>query len=410
MVAASIPIIALSKGLSNDAIGLYIEPFQTQFGWSATVITLVFSLNRIESGVLSPVAGYLTDRLGGRVMVLTGMATIGLGLLLASQIHSLWQFYATFLIVSAGNSLGGVTIIWAVIVRWFDRYRGRALGVVNTATIGHWLVPMVAVVISRSGWRIALAGSGIVVLAICLPLALAIRSRPEDYGLLPDGSTLADPFPHAGEPLPPNQKQDASGGAEGLSVGQALRASSFWLIALATAVYGMGAHVSRLLLIPHLQTAGFSRELAGLSMAIVPLIGLPFRPLAGLMADKVDVKRAYPSLFLLQGLSFVILAYTTQMWQIFLFAIVYEPGWAAHLVFQNLLVSHFFGTRRFASIRGLMSPMITVIGMIGPVLGGAIFDVTGSYRLFFLILGGIALLGIPPIVLAKPVSWEQQAR
>ena len=183
MVAASIPIIALSKGLSNDAIGLYIEPFQTRFGWSATVITLVFSLNRIESGVLTPVAGYLTDRVGGRAMVLTGMATIGLGLLLASQIHSLWQFYVTFLIVSAGNSLGGVTIIWAVMIRWFDRYRGRALGLVNTATIGHWLVPVIAVVISTSGWRIALAGSGIAVLAICLPMGLAIRSAPRTMAL-----------------------------------------------------------------------------------------------------------------------------------------------------------------------------------------------------------------------------------
>ena len=174
------------------------------------------------------------------------------------------------------------------------------------------------------------------------------------------------------------------------------------------AVYGMGAQTSRLLLIPHLQAAGFSRELAGLSMAIVSLIGLPFRPLAGLLADKVDVKRTYPSLFLLQGLGFIILAYTTHLWQIFLFAIVYEPGWAASLVFQNLLVSHFFGTRRFASIRGLMSPMATVIGMIGPVLGGAIFDISGSYRIFFLILSALALLGIPPIMLAKPVSWEQQ--
>ena len=410
MVAASVPLIALSKGLSNDAIGLYIEPFQTEFGWSAAIITLVFSLNRIESGVLSPVAGYLTDRLGGRAMVLTGMATIGLGLLLTSQIHSLWQFYVTFLIVSAGNSLGGVTIIWTVMMRWFDRYRGRALGLVNTATIGHWLVPMVAVVISTSGWRTALAGSGIAVLAICLPLALVIRSRPEDYGLVPDGFVPADPSLHPGGPLPSHQEQHTSEAAEGLSVGQALRAPSFWLIALATAVYGMGAHVSRLLLVPHLQAAGFSRELAGLSMAIVPLIGLPFRPLAGLLADKVDVKRTYPLLFLLQGLSFIILAYTTHLWQIFLFAIVYEPGWAANLVFQNLLVSHFFGTRRFASIRGLMSPMVTVIGMIGPVLGGTIFDVTGSYRLFFLILSALALLGIPPIMLAKPVSLEQQAR
>ena len=128
----------------------------------------------------------------------------------------------------------------------------------------------------------------------------------------------------------------------------------------------------------------------------------------GWVADQVNVKQLYPLVFLLQAISLLILASVTSVWQVLVFVAIFEIAFAAHQTFQGVLIAKFFGIRRYASIGGLMRSVGIVMAVIGPVMGGAMFDFTGSYRLFFRIMGAIALLGIPPIMLARQADWQQQ--
>ena len=170
-------------------------------------------------------------------MMFIGSAVIGLGLVLASQIHSLWQFYAAFLIINAGASAGSITTMQAVMVRWFQRYRGRVLGIMESApSLGSIIVPIMAAAITAFGWQYALAMSGVALLAISLPLSFFIRSRPQDYGLLPDGATAI----HAHAPRQrPHPGAGSSRSANELSIGQALRLPAFWFIALSIAMFAL---------------------------------------------------------------------------------------------------------------------------------------------------------------------------
>ena len=108
-----------------------------------------------------------------------GQFLTGLGLMLTSQTQELWQLYTFMLIAIAGNGLGAFSPLTAVLLRWFVRKRGRAMGFVTPAgSIGQLLLPIVAVLITLLGWREALLVMGLIVWAIGLPLgALAARPR-----------------------------------------------------------------------------------------------------------------------------------------------------------------------------------------------------------------------------------------
>ena len=66
---------------------------EQQFGWSRTQLSIAFSLTRVEGSIMGPISGYLTDHLGPRRMVMTGMLVAGGGFLLMSRMQHLWQFY-----------------------------------------------------------------------------------------------------------------------------------------------------------------------------------------------------------------------------------------------------------------------------------------------------------------------------
>ena len=77
---------------------------------------------------MGPVAGYLIDKLGPRRMVLIGFLIQGAGFLLFSQMHSLWQFYLAFIVMSMGGGFGTWLPVMTVLNNWFRRRRAHGHG------------------------------------------------------------------------------------------------------------------------------------------------------------------------------------------------------------------------------------------------------------------------------------------
>ena len=89
------------------AMGLWFVALEAQFGWNRTQLSLAFAFTRIESGLLGPAEGYLTDRVGTRRLVFCGLLIMGGGFLVFGQVSHLWVFYAAFLIMALGQGLSG---------------------------------------------------------------------------------------------------------------------------------------------------------------------------------------------------------------------------------------------------------------------------------------------------------------
>ena len=65
---------AVNTGFSYFGMSAFFPSFEREFGWSRTAISGAFSLARVESGLLGPIEGYLTDRVGAHRMLFIGLS------------------------------------------------------------------------------------------------------------------------------------------------------------------------------------------------------------------------------------------------------------------------------------------------------------------------------------------------
>ena len=116
------------------AMGLWFVALEAQFGWNRTQLSLAFAFTRVESGLLGPAEGYLTDRVGTRRLVFIGLLIMGAGFLLFGQVNHLWVFYVAFLIMALGQGLSGWLPITTMLNNWFVRRRSSAMGWSNSGS------------------------------------------------------------------------------------------------------------------------------------------------------------------------------------------------------------------------------------------------------------------------------------
>ena len=186
--------MSIASGINFHGFGNFIIPLSEEFGWSYATISIVFSLARLESGMIGPVEGWAVDRLGPRRLMLIGLPLMGIGYIAMSQINSLAAFLFVYIfLIALGNSLGMSTPITAAAANWFNKKRGLAFGIMWSGVgLGGLFVPAVGWIVSEYGWRDAAMIVGIVIIIVGIPIASVMRHRPEQYGYYPDGQPPED--------------------------------------------------------------------------------------------------------------------------------------------------------------------------------------------------------------------------
>ncbi len=392
VVFASLPLIVYTSAAVFFTPGLLIKEFQDEFGWSVAAMALAFSFQRLEGGISAPIVGYFIDRVGGQRILILGLVLMGAGLVMISRISALWHWYAAFLLLSTGGGMGTVGTVTAMVVKWMERRRGLALGIVMSANgLGALLLPVMALLMREIGWRNAIAVLGIGLWVLCIPLALLVKDKPPDLSMVAATGEKGK----AGKPKIPMRA--------------ILRSHTFWIISFATASFGF--HYSSLLvfIIPHLQEAGFSRESAAGATALLYALSMPARIVLGFAADYVSVKKLYAGSFLFMAIGLVLFAQVTAFWHIVVFAIVY--GWAqgCFIAVGNTLLAELFGTDFFATIRGMTQPLALASGVAGPLLIGLVFDATDSYKIAFYVFAAVLVLPAPFLLLVRPIQMKPPA-
>lgn len=375
----------------------FFNPIVREFGWSRALTSMAFSLQSVESSLLAPLAGILADRWGPRRLLLAGVAIAGLGLLLLSLTNSLRLFYIAFLVAALGFMIGFGLVSYVAVANWFQAKRGRAMALLAAGYgLSGVLAPLLVWLITSLGWRQTLIILGLGTWAIGLPLAALVRNRPESSGRLPDG-----------QPQPQNDpaavvKTAKAPKSEGLSVGESLRASAFWLLALGTFLAGIGQSAVVVHEIPALVSVSISAETAAWAVTLTLGCSLIGRLGFGYMGDFIDKRLLLALAAALQAIGMVIFAFTTSIWTIVPFAFFYGIGYAAPIPVRPALQADYFGLKTFGTVQGFMMVGWTLGGILGPFFAGWVFDVAGSYRWAFLLLSVLALLAIPANLMVKP--------
>ena len=79
VVGSGIFIQFIQSGLIMQAMGSYLVVLERQFGWSISVLSAAFSVNRFESALLGPLQGWMLDRLGPKRIARIGSVFLVLG-------------------------------------------------------------------------------------------------------------------------------------------------------------------------------------------------------------------------------------------------------------------------------------------------------------------------------------------
>jgi sugar phosphate permease len=394
IVAAGFGIEGVIGALMFHAYGAYVVLLREEFGWSKTMFSAAFSMARAESGLLGPVQGWLTDRFGPRALIRTGMIIFGIGFMLLSQVRSPLTFFLTFFVMAVGSSLGGYLPIGVAIVGWFHRRRALALSISSTGmAIGGLLTPLVVVALTRLGWRWTAFLSGVLVLAVTLPLAQLVRHRPEPYGLRPDGDPRApDSF----------TTTDAPPRVADFTVRQAVRTPAFWYISLGHGSALLVVSAVLVHLIVHVtERLGYSLAQAATVVALMTVMQVIGQVSGGWAGDRYEKRMICAACMVAHAAALMVLAFAVSFWMVLAFAVMHGLAWGTRGPLMAAIRADYFGAAAFGRITG-MSSMIVMFGMMGgPLVAGILADRTGSYVAGFSILAALAATGSIFFVLAR---------
>lgn len=391
-------------GITFFGFGVFMEEFRLTYGWSVTAIALGYSIQMLEQGLLAPFTGHILDRIGPRRMAVAGVTIIAVAFLLFSQAKSLPVYYAACMVMALGQSIGGPNAFSVAIMRWFIRKRGRAMSVITTGNgFGYFATMILAALIAGCGFHATFVVLAVVVLVAGIPLALVIHDRPEKLGLLADGDIAsADGREDAAHAA----RAHASGGLE---VGVAVRTPAFYLLVLAMAAGSAAQIVWIVFQVPHLKSAGFSLGFAGAQAAAYGMAAIPLRWAVGWLGDTFGRKKAYMIAVTLEGIGLGFFAFVSpdRWWLLIPFYLTFGIGHAGWLVMIQSLPADFFGTKRFATIRGIIVALQIPVTILVPLFMGYVFDTRGNYQIAYLVIGAITVCGALCLALVRRPMWIQ---
>ena len=386
---------AVNTGLSYFGMSAYFPSFEREFGWSRTAISGAFSLARIESGLLGPMEGYVTDRVGPQRMIFIGLFLCVGGFLALSLVDSLPMLYAVIVLgIVLGSSLGYNMPISVLIAKVFRERRSLAFGIFRMGPgISGPMVPLVGWMIGLWGWRTAAVISGCVLLAIGFPLACVIRKiyTQEEAGIVSLESSEANSKDSPHSSIDPQ-----------FTLKQALRHRSFWLLSVAMGMRhlvteGVSVHFVILLV-----DRGWSTEAASTLLGISALIGAPARIGMGWLGDLLDKRRLVMGLLLALSVSVLLMGYTAQAFVFTTCMIIYSLAYGGLAALQEPIRADYFGTRAFATIQGMSRSVVTAGTFLGPIIAGFFYDVTKSYTIAFGVFALVSLMATLFMFFAKP--------
>jgi MFS family permease len=357
IVWATFVCLAVIFGVSYS-FAAFFESFAKEFNAQRADVSWIFGICGLVYFVLGALGGMLADRWGPRLVCMSGMGLIALGLYVTSLAQTLEVIYLSYgLLVGLGIAFVYTPSI-ASVQPWFTTRRGLASGIASSGVgAGTLLLPvLVSLLLTNMPWRVALQTLSVGVVVVGLSAAFLLERAPT-----PAGQT--------------------KGTLPGLSLQAAVRTPSFrWLYMGAL----LGAPV---MFIPFAHISAAARD-AGVpeaqAVGLVGLIGigsLVGRFAIGWMADRLGRVKTLMLMQALMGLSYLIWAVAQDRWVFAFFAVWFGLSYGSIVSLLPAICMDLFGGKAVAAIIGTLYTGAALGNLLGPVLAGQVFDLTHSYSM-----------------------------
>ncbi|MEI2733689.1 MAG: MFS transporter [Rhodoblastus sp.] len=370
------------------ALAVFLQPMADAAGWSRAGISSAMTINFLVMGPAGFFWGALSDRVGPRPVLLAGSILLGLGAVLASRASSLLAFQIIYGVL-IGAGVGAIFApIMATVTGWFDTQRSLAVSLVSA---GMGMAPMTLSpfsrwLISSYDWRTSLMIVGVVAWVLMIPAALLVRRAPAH-----DAADAAD------------------APAAGMTMREALRTPQFIVLAL-TYFCCCATHAG-----PIFHTVSYAIACGIAPMAAVSiyslegLAGLGGRLIFGLAGDRFGAKPSLVVGLVIQACAAGAYFFAGRLGDFYAIAAIFGMAYGGVMPLYAVLIRENFPMRIMGGVMGAAT-MVSSLGMAaGPLAGGWIYDVYGSYAWLYVGSFGIgwgavaiALLFRPALVRASP--------
>jgi len=403
-VIIGVAFVTMAIGVTaRTAFSLLLPPLIDEFGWNRGMTAGAFSFGFLVSAVLSPMVGRVMDRHGPRPVLLVGVGMLSLGLVLAPSISVPWQLYATLgVLVGGGANLMSYTAHSQFLPHWFVRRRALAISIAfsGVGVGGIVLLPWQQSVILHDGWRAACVAMALLVFLVVGPLGLLARGRPEEVGLLPDSGAPASGAGRHGLVI-----VDPVWAGTEWTLARAARTGRFWWLVLGFscalfAWYAVQVHQTKYLI-----EVGCSPGLAGWSLGIVSAVAIPGQISLGALSDRLGREWIWTAAcagFAVCYAALIGLGISVSL--PLLYVMIFSQGFLGYAATSVMgpIVAEIFEGPHYGTIFGTLTIALIAGGAAGPFVTGVIHDVTGSYRLAFLLAIVLCAVSAAAIWAAAP--------
>lgn len=375
--------------------GVVLPEMISNLGFTRTDTASIYNSYLFAYIAITPLSGYLTDRLGARRVITACAFILGVGVILMGTIQELWTACLFYAVVGVGAT-GMWTPVLAVVQRWFTpKKRGLALGIISPG-YGLGFAAMGAAfpcIVHNYTWRHAWYFLGAGALAMVLGNALLLKSDPESSGYRPWGEK-EDPS----SPAPVVHASPAT-----ISLSAVFKSRDFWFIglsyfAVAYSLYGvttfMVDYAKTQLGIP-IEKASLLATIHGSAQVIGVLSLLPLSDYLGRKKTIVIMNTLIAaSLFgiVLSGHSWGMLCFLVGF-----FALFYGPTFPIY----GACAGDYFPRSVIGTVIGAWTPFYGIGAIMSHWVTGLLRDSTGHYDLAFLTNAVMALAGLVLILFVR---------
>ncbi len=387
-------------GCTSYIFGLFVIPVSEEFAISRATTNNGFIAFLVGVGVLSPVVGRLLDRFSARVVIACGGLAFGLGMIGLSLAHSLPVMLLLIAgPVSFGMAACGTLAANTVVVRWFRRRRGRALGVlaVSTSAGGFIFTPLTALLIESAGWRSALLAIGAISIAVISIMSLLlIRNHPRgtEAGYQREFSAPEDAGPDVAAATVEEERE--------WSYGEVLRNRNFWLLTLGIGLLYGSDQAMVTTKVPYMRDIGIDLAAAAMVVSCMTVSAIGGKLLVGYLADKLSLKYVFHLVALAHIAMLAVYLAAPPYWALLALVTLFGIGIGGVFPVWTTCVAWLFGSKSYGSIMGLMTVILKLVSIIAVRFIGEIYDATGSYVTAFVIFMGAVAAAMVFISLLQP--------
>jgi OFA family oxalate/formate antiporter-like MFS transporter len=361
---------------------VFVAPLEKEFGWKRTDTSMVFTIAIFMTGFTFLLSGWIYDKWGPSFCATAGGTLASLGFYMSAYTHSLPYLLICFGVIGGFGAGLGCAVVIPTVAKWFPDKRGLAMGLIvgaygaSSAIFG----PLAAnVLIPKYGLNTTFKILGLIFFLMTMIGALSLKNpgsslRPEDW--LPTQGTLAS--------------------IRQFTASQVLRTSTFKFVWLA---YALGASAG-LMVISQLVPFSTSRGISSKSLATIALIAGALgnvlgRIFSGWMSDMLGRLNVLRLMIAISAITMPLLyASGDNVWAFYGAVILIYYCYGTLLSVNAALCPDFWGIQHVGLINGMMFTAWGVAGVIGPRIGGLLYDKYQNYRIAFYTAAVLAMVAL----------------